>query len=135
MILGYITCGDHSPINIIRENHKFPCEVYPVTGTANSRNFEKHRAAKAEALKKAEELYNDQSSQPGKGMDRLSDCIDVDLLESLYLNQIHKMPDGKNMISVGLAEKLMLLEIYKKICLGNNGVNDNTNNTNSDSND
>ena len=66
LILGYITCGDHSPINIIRESHTFPCEVYPVTGTYN-RNLEKRRAAKAEALKKAEELCNAQSLRHGKG--------------------------------------------------------------------
>ena len=70
-----------------------------------------------------------------KNMDRLVDYIDVDLLESFYLNQVHKTPTGKDLISVTLTEKLMLLEIYKKLCLGNNGTNNDADNTNDDSND
>lgn len=67
LILGYISCGDYSPLNIIREDHKFPYEVYPVRGVENYGDKEKFGAEKAEALKKAEELYNNQSLRHGKG--------------------------------------------------------------------
>lgn len=67
MVLGYVSCGDHEPLNIIHENHKFPYEIYPVRGVENYSDKEKFMAQKIEALKKAEELYNTQFSQRDKG--------------------------------------------------------------------
>ena len=43
--------------------------------------------------------------------------IDTNLLEQHYLSLTSETSDGKKILSVETAEKIMLLEIYKALCL------------------
>lgn len=62
--------------------------------------------------------------------------IDVEMLERFYKNQIHHDNDkGKDYISISLYEKIMLLEIYKAVCLHHTGADNNADNANNNSKD
>lgn len=60
--------------------------------------------------------------------------IDIKALEQYYVSRIRKDGDYVD-IPYSLMEKLLLVAIYKKLCLGNNGTNNNADNANDDSND
>ena len=65
------------------------------------------------------------------------DIVDVEMLERFYKSQIHHDNDkGKDYISISLCEKIMLLEIYKAVCLGRAaGADNNADNANNNSKD
>ena len=87
------------------------------------------------AIIKCPDEYEFSTDKEPMSSDEIRDFINVELLEHYYLGLIHKNGYNKCLVSVELTEKLMLLEIYKALCLRDNGTNNNAGNTNDDSND
>ncbi len=84
-------------------------------------------------MKKNKSLIDKKDKKKEGGSNNPRDFINIELLENYYLGLIHKNGYNKCLVSVELTEKLMLLEIYKALCLRDNGINNNANNTYRDS--
>lgn len=55
----------------------------------------------------------------------MKNYIDMEVLEQYYRSCIYKSADGRDCVSIELAEKMILLEIYKTLCIGvDKNIND-----------